>query len=185
MALIKNLVACFRGNTKCVIKKIFHWNSFTYHPMIRINRDVELRISQGGVINFSKGILIEARTICSVSDGGVLSLGKMVGVNCNSMIMCHEKILIGDHTIMGSNVLVYDHDHLFASTDGVMRNKYKTSPVTIGQNCWIGANCIILRGTNIGDNCIIAAGSIIKGEYPANSIVIQKRQTVTMAVKNE
>jgi len=36
---------------------------------------------------------------------------------------------------------------------------------------------VILKGTIIEDNCVIGAGSVIKGEIPANSTVIQKRST--------
>lgn len=177
MNIYKNIFACARGNVKCVIMKIFYGKNFIYHPFVRINRDVELRIASGGMINFRKGVLIEARTICSVSNKGKLQLGKMVGINCNSMIMCHEWISIGDNTIMGPNVLIYDHDHVFSSRVGVKRNEYKTSPVFIGKNCWIGAGTIILRGTTLGDNCLVAAGSVISGNYPSGSIIIQKRIT--------
>lgn len=47
--------------------------------------------------------------------------------------------------------------------------------VNIGENVWIGANVVILRGTNIGNNSVIAAGSIINGNIPANKIVYQER----------
>ena len=49
---------------------------------------------------------------------------------------------------------------------GFAAMKYKTAPVEIGNNVWIGANCVILRGTKIGDNCVVAAGSVIKGRVP-------------------
>jgi len=45
------------------------------------------------------------------------------------------------------------------------------------RNCWIGANTVILRGTTIGDNSVIGAGCVLKGEYPAGAIIIQKRET--------
>lgn len=54
--------------------------------------------------------------------------------------------------------------------------KFKTSPITIGSNVWIGANTLILRGTHIGDNCVVAGGAVIRGSYPANTVIIQKRK---------
>ena len=74
----------------------------------------------------------------------------------------------------------YDADdgYVFDSTDGVRRNEYLTAPITIGKNCWIGANTVILRGTTIGDNCLIAAGCVVKGNVPAGSVVIQKREEI-------
>ena len=42
--------------------------------------------------------------------------------------------------------------------------------VVIGNNCFIGFHSIILKNTTIGDNCIIAAGAVVKGDIPANTV---------------
>ena len=44
-------------------------------------------------------------------------------------------------------------------------------PVTIGNNCWIGGNAVILPGVTIGDNVTIAAGSVVIRDVPSNSLV--------------
>lgn len=79
--------------------------------------------------------------------------------------------------MLGPNVLIYDHDHDYKAKGGVFSLKYKTTPIVIGNNVWIGANSIILRGTSIGNNCVVGAGCVLKGEYPDNSIIVQKRNT--------
>ena len=43
---------------------------------------------------------------------------------------------------------------------------------------WIGANVLILRGTTVGDNAVIAAGSVLRGEVPANTVYYTKQQKV-------
>lgn len=44
--------------------------------------------------------------------------------------------------------------------------------VTIGDNCFIGMNTTILKGTTIGDNVIVGAGSVLTGKsYPSNTVV--------------
>ena len=43
-------------------------------------------------------------------------------------------------------------------------------PVRIGNNCWIGANVVILPDVTIGDNTVIGAGSIVTKDIPANVI---------------
>ena len=55
---------------------------------------------------------------------------------------------------------------------------FQEAPTTpeIGKNVWIGANTVILRGTKIGDNCVIGAGTIVKGDFPENSIIVQNRE---------
>lgn len=110
--------------------------------------------------------------------GGVLQIGNNVGINSNCIISSHDNIEIGDNVEIGPNVCIYDHDHDTKCEGGIKAGKFITAPVSVGNNTWIGANVVILRGTKIGKNCIIAAGSIVKGEIPDNSTYIQKREKI-------
>ena len=46
----------------------------------------------------------------------------------------------------------------------------KTSPVKIGNDVFIGAKCIILKGVEIGDRSIIGAGSVVTKNIPNDEI---------------
>jgi acetyltransferase-like isoleucine patch superfamily enzyme len=46
-----------------------------------------------------------------------------------------------------------------------------TTPVTIGDDVWIGANAIILPGVHIGQHCVIAAGAVVTKDVPDHSLV--------------
>jgi acetyltransferase-like isoleucine patch superfamily enzyme len=110
-----------------------------------------------------------------VRKGALCVIGNNSSVNCNNMIACRERIEIGNDVMLSPNVQIYDHDHDFRVRGGVKSNKYKTAPVKIGNNVWIGANTVILRGTEVGDNCVIGAGCVLKGKYKEGSVIIQKR----------
>ena len=112
-----------------------------------------------------------------VRKGAVCEIGKSVLVNSSNVIAVHERVSIGDNVQLAPGVQIYDHDHDFRAKGGIEAMEYISSPITIGNNVWIGANSIILRGAIIGDNCVIAAGSVIKGEYPPDSVIYQKRET--------
>ena len=90
------------------------------------------------------------------------------------MIVSHDRVFIDEGTIIAPHVYIYDHDHKIENGI-VSRNTYNKKAVYIGKNVWIGANTVILRGTEIGDNCVIVAGCVIKGKYTAGSVIIQKR----------
>ena len=49
---------------------------------------------------------------------------------------------------------------------------YKIGSILIGKNVWIGANVTILKNSVIGDNCVIGAGSVVKGKYHSNTLVV-------------
>ena len=44
--------------------------------------------------------------------------------------------------------------------------------IRVGDNTFIGEDCIILPGTTIGAGCVVAAGSVVRGDIPDNSIVL-------------
>lgn len=137
----------------------------------------ELRI--GKKLKMHNGAKIRVRK------GGKLDIGKNFGMSNGCVVTAYDHICIGDNVMLGPNVLIYDQDHDYRAEGGVAEMKFKTAPVTIGNNVWIGANSVILRGTTIGDNSIVGAGAIVKGHFPANSVVIQKRVTEVHSWYNE
>ena len=44
------------------------------------------------------------------------------------------------------------------------------TPVTIGNDVWIGGNETILPGVNIGDKAVIAAGAVVTKDVPDNTV---------------
>lgn len=112
-----------------------------------------------------------------VRKGGKLQIGKNFGMSNGCVVTAYDHITIGDNVMLGPNVLIYDQDHDYRAEGGVAAMKFKTAPVVIGNNVWIGANSIILRGTTIGSGSVVGGGTIAKGTYPENSVIIQKRTT--------
>lgn len=55
--------------------------------------------------------------------------------------------------------------------EDVYSNKSIFAKIKIGDNVFIGISSIILPGTNVGSNSIVAAGSVVKGDFPANVVL--------------
>lgn len=55
---------------------------------------------------------------------------------------------------------------------GVAPKKFDSlGRVKIGNNCFIGHNCIIMKNVTIEDNCVIGAGAIVTKSVPSGSVV--------------
>lgn len=93
------------------------------------------------------------------------------------MISCKEKVTIGEETRFGPNVKIFDNDHKFDGKNGVSA-EHKAKEIKIGKSCWIASNVVILKGTEIGDNCVIGAGCVVQGKIPKASIVTQDRNLI-------
>jgi acetyltransferase-like isoleucine patch superfamily enzyme len=71
-------------------------------------------------------------------------------------------------------VKLYDHNHLITTENNqvnIAKDQFKSAPIIIGKNCWIGSNVTILKGVTIGDNVVIGANNLIHKSIPANTIV--------------
>lgn len=157
--------------------KLFHLKGFKFSFLNLVSPFTEVEIGRKANLSLGRMIRIRSGSKLRVRNGAEVQVGDNTSLNHGCMVISHEKIIIGRDVQLGPNVLIYDHDHDFRAKNGLKELKYKTTPVEIGDNVWIGANSVILRGTKIGDNCVIGASTVVKGEFPDNSIIVQNKQT--------
>ena len=153
--------------------RLAFYKNVHFTGLVNIHHTVKLYGRSGGNIFLGDRVFAE-RDCTIVAVGGKLTVGTQSFFNTNCTIVCHENIKIGSGCLFGPNVCVYDHDHKYGY-EGISSD-YKTSQVIIGDNCWIGANTVILKGTYIGANSVIGAGTVVKGNIPPHSIVYSARE---------
>jgi acetyltransferase-like isoleucine patch superfamily enzyme len=94
-------------------------------------------------------------------------LGKNVFVNFNSVWLDTCPITVGARTLIGPNSSFLSGTH---PTDPVLRNGTRGPesgrPIVIGEDCWLGANVIVLPGVTIGRGTTIGAGSVVTKDIP-------------------
>ena len=181
-----NVISVLFSTIKFTIMRLIHGGHFRLEGIQRFSPNTEVLISENGTLHLGKKVRAHRRSKLSVFGDGLLEIGSNTALGNGVSVTCMEKITIGEGVQIGPNTKIYDHDHDFRVPGGVKAEKFVTTPVEIGDNTWIGCNVIILRGTIIGKNCIVAAGSVLKGCYPDNSVIVQKRQAnVTVYPYNE
>jgi acetyltransferase-like isoleucine patch superfamily enzyme len=129
------------------------------------------------------GLDVHFRDYCQVRTGmdGQLKISNRVFFNNSCSITCFHSITIGENCQFGEGVKFYDHNHLYKASDQLINQQgYSTGGISIGENCWVGSNVIILRNVVIGDNVVIGAGCVIFKSIPSNSVVYNNQNlTVT------
>lgn len=163
------------GAIKMCWTKLFHIRGFKGPLICMVSPFTEISVDNGAKLKIGKMFKMRDGAKIRVRKGAECIIGNHTSVNSDNMIVCHEKITIGDNVQFSPGVQIYDHDHDFRHPEGLKVNYYKTAPVVIGNDVWIGANTIILRGTVLGDGCVVGAGSVVKGEYSDGSVIVQKR----------
>ena len=157
---------------KVLMYKIKYAGKCTMPWIQAFGHHTELKI-KNGTARFGKEQITRGNAVFRV-EGGELVVGDKCFFNQNVSITCKKNIVIGDRCQIANNVVIVDHDHAGSENWG----SYVETPVVIGNEGWIGANVVIMRGTTIGDKAVIGAGSIVKGNVPAGKVFYQKRETI-------
>lgn len=114
------------------------------------------------------------RCIIVARYSGKIKIGENCGIS-GSTIYAFDSIIIGNCTRIGANCKIIDNDfhpiELEFRHKGLNEQYTKRAPITIGNDCFIGMNSIILKGTKLGNNVIVGAGSVVHGEWPDNCII--------------
>lgn len=93
-------------------------------------------------------------------------------MNFNCCLLDCNKITIGNDVLFGPNVCLYTPTH---PLDPNVRKNWgpeAAKPITIGNDCWIGGNAIILMGITIGNGVTVGAGSVVTKDVPDNVVVV-------------
>ncbi len=112
----------------------------------------------------------------NIEHGAFFGGGREIEIGDNSAIGLNARISgplsIGKDLMMGPNVSIYTQNH---ETENIYKPmRLQTAPkekVTIGDDCWIGANAVILPGVSIGRGVIIGAGAVVTKSVPDYAVV--------------
>ncbi|MHA3044395.1 acyltransferase [Riemerella anatipestifer] len=161
-------------------KKFFLNSQSKIHSSFKLGADNVLDIHSKAVFNIAENVMINQNNFITVKKEARLNIGKDTYIT-RATISCLEEITIGENCILGEGLKVFDHNHNYTKEPfSVSKTEFYTAPIKIGNNVWTGANCIILKGVTIGDNVILGAGCTIYKDVPANSIVINKQDLLSI-----
>lgn len=150
------------------------FNGFT---VLYAFKNSQILVGNGTSINsssMSNMLGLYQRTIIVARYGGKISIGRNCGIS-GTTIYSMVSIIIGDNCAIGANCKIVDND--FHPLDkehrrlSLNKEHAKRRPVVIGDDCFIGMNSIILKGTKLGNNVIVGAGSVVSGNFPDNIII--------------
>lgn len=117
-----------------------------------------------------EGVVVKDR--CYFGDGSRLTVGRNCQLGQNSRLL--GEISLGDHIMMGPDVIIMAVSHDVSRTDIPMNTPLIPGierPVTIGSDVWIGTRVIIMPGVTIGDHSIVGAGAVVTKSFPPYSII--------------
>lgn len=124
---------------------------------VRLLGDARIRL--GDRVTLRRGVVL--------AGNGSLTIGSGTTINDGCRISAFESVQIGADCLFAPQVSVLDIDHRFDSRERPLRQQgYRTAPVVIGDDVWLGVNVVVLRGVRIGRGAIIGANSVVTRDVP-------------------
>jgi acetyltransferase-like isoleucine patch superfamily enzyme len=170
-----------------MIRKFIKWSASMMRLIVcKLVCGRKLKLSSGKPLYIGKGarVLLGEDSACELGEGVYLSRGCLLQVNVgarlqiadnvflneNVRIVANESVFIGSNTLFGPNVCIYDHDHVF-NEQGVSE-ELVSSPVVVGERCWVAANSLIVRGVSVADSVLIGGGSVVSRSLEESGVYV-------------
>jgi len=77
-------------------------------------------------------------------------------------------VRIGEGVLIAGRVYISDHDHVWPGAG----DEIIAAPVEIGDQCWLGEGCAVLKGVVLGRNCIVGANAVVTKSAPEGSMLV-------------
>lgn len=145
------------------------------HPTARVSSLADIEDSVRGTrISIAENSAIDAFVkIKPVGGVGDVVIGPNSVINSGCVLYSGNGIRIGRGVAVAANCTFAPVNHEYRRRDKPIREQgFRPSKggIVIGDDVWLGANCVLLDGTVIGDGCVIAAGSLVRGTLAAYGI---------------
>lgn len=145
----------------------------TLQPVLALGRG-SLKIDQNVTIGYfpSPGFLSGVCHLEARAPSASILIGEGTHINNEfTAIAEFTEIKLGKGCLVGPRVLIVDSDfHGLRVADRKEPSAIVRQPVDIGNDVFIGASTVILKGVKIGDGAVIGAGSVVVTDIPSNVV---------------
>mgnify|MGYP004455613151 CR=1 FL=1 len=152
-------------------RKIMIKGGATIEDGVKIDALSKDGIELGNNFSIGRNSIIECTGVLREL-GEKLEIGDNVGIAANAFISVRGKLKIGNDCIFGPGISIFTENHRFDKIEVPIRLQGDSRKgISIGNDCWIGANVTILDGVHIGNKCVIGAGAVVTKDIPDYAIV--------------
>jgi len=166
--------------TSLIIRRLFRRPTCVVDPSARLLRSA--RIVNAG--DCSELIRIGANSIVRgellvFAHGGSIQIGDWCYIGEGTRIWSGSHVHVGDRVMIAHNVNIFDslthpldpeqrhlHFRTILTTGHPRDIQLDDRPIVIGDDVWIGAGAIVLRGVTIGRGAVLGAGAVLTHDLP-------------------
>lgn len=174
LAAFKTLLACYRTALRARSVEVAPTAIINKMPSVHRCKGSRIILHDQVTVNSNprhNPLLLRPAHLRTLTPDAVIEMKANSGMSGSSIVCC-TRVTIGEYTMIGPNTIIYDaKGHQYNPEIGWKgRIGRPGKPITIGNRCLIGMNCVVLKGVTIGDNCVISAGTVVTKDVPAGHL---------------
>lgn len=172
--------ACVQQNAETLLDI---WQRFRSMGVV----DETVRLGLGArIVNLNEAQAIRVagpaaiRGVLRADAGGRIDIGEFCYIGDGVVISAHQSVSVGRCTLLAHGVQIFDNNshptqtfqrevqfrRILGDKSVYVPMTIGAAPVSIGANCWIGMNSLVMRGVTVGDRTIVAAASVVTSDLP-------------------
>ncbi len=152
-------------------KKLFKSKTGCSEKTVEILGKIYLNVpTRRGNIKIGKNVIIYPG-VYFWGDGNI-SIGDYVTIGKDTIIYSASSVTIGNYVNIAAQSYIIDMDHGMGRKQRIQEQKNISTPIIIGDDVWIAANCTILKGSHIHNGAVIGAKALVNGEIDEYGIAV-------------
>src|SRR5262245_7000203 len=138
-----------------------------YNATADAERDERERLLRELLGEVGDGVVVKPAFRCDY--GSYISIGAETFVNYDCVMLDVCPIRIGSACQLATRVQLLTATH--PVDPGPRREGWESgSPITLGDNVWLGGGVIVCPGVTIGDDTVVGAGAVVTRDLPAGVV---------------
>lgn len=134
------------------------------------------RANGNSLIKFDKHIVLNNYVSLYADDNGTIELGRGVFIGDYSTLRAtRTTISIGANTMIAQGVKLISTNHNYKRKAKLIHQQgidIDKIGITVGEDCWLAAGCVILPGVTLGNGVVVGANAVVTKNVPDYAVVV-------------
>lgn len=149
-------------------------NEISNDAQISSLADIEVSV-RGNKVVIREGVKIDSFVKIKFAGGnGDVVISQYAYLNSGVVIYSGNGVSIGKGTLIAANTTFAATNHEYHARErSIIEQRFMPSKggIVVEDDCWIGANCVLLDGVLLRQGCVVAAGTIVRGQWPEYALL--------------
>jgi acetyltransferase-like isoleucine patch superfamily enzyme len=153
----------YRNTRKATWLRNFYWRlrGVKIGKNVRIGRGARFDRHPENVTLEDNVIIGEGNILCPTNKNARIVIGKNTGTNLSCMFYAVSSITVGENCLIAPRVYIVDNNHGIERDSLIREQRSVAKEIRIGNDCWLGANAMVLAGVTLAEGTIVGAMALV------------------------